>query len=134
MTHACRHCGSPLEQTVIDLGHQPPSNAYVTANQLHNPEITYPLQVFVCTNCWLVQLPTHAKADELFTPDYAYFSSTSKTWCAHAKRFVEEAVDRLGLNTESYVVELASNDGYLLQYLQQLGILSGVEPTMALQM
>ena len=132
MTHACRHCGSPLEQTVINLGHQPPSNAYLTTKQLLRPEITYPLQVYVCTSCWLVQLPAHAAADELFTPDYAYFSSTSKSWCAHAKRFVQEAVDRLKLGAESHVVELASNDGYLLQYFQELGIpCLGIEPTRA---
>jgi len=117
---------------VIDLGHQPPSNAYLTAEQLLEPEITYPLQVYVCTSCWLVQLPAHAAADELFTADYAYFSSTSSSWCAHAEHFVGEAVDRLGLGTDSLVVELASNDGYLLQYVQQRGIpCLGIEPTRA---
>lgn len=132
MTHSCRHCGSPLDYTVVDLGHQPPSNAYLTAEQLLEPEITYPLQVYVCTSCWLVQLPAHASADELFTADYAYFSSTSSSWCAHAKHFVGEAVDRLGLGPDSLVVELASNDGYLLQYVQQRGIRClGVEPTRA---
>jgi hypothetical protein len=119
MTYPCRHCGSPLEHPVIDLGHQPPSNAYLTAEQLLRPEITYPLQVYVCTRCWLVQLPAHAAAEELFTPDYAYFSSTSSSWCAHAERFVAKAVERLGLGACSRVVELASNDGYLLQYVQQ---------------
>jgi len=114
MNHCCRHCGSPLSQEVIDLGHQPPSNAYLKPEQLELPEITYPLKVFVCTSCWLVQLPAHAAADELFTADYAYFSSTSSSWCAHAERFVEVAVQRLGLGPESRVVELASNDGYLL--------------------
>lgn len=132
MTHACRHCRSPLEHTVIDLGHQPPSNAYLTAEQLLGPEITYPLQVYVCTTCWLVQLPAHAAAEELFTADYAYFSSTSTSWCAHAERFVGEAVERLGLGADSRVVELASNDGYLLQYVQQRGIpCLGIEPTRA---
>ncbi len=132
MTHACRHCGTPLENTVIDLGHQPPSNAYLTAEQLLGPEITYPLRVYVCTSCWLVQLPAHAAADELFTADYAYFSSTSSSWCAHAERFVGEAVERLGLGADSRVVELASNDGYLLQYVQQRGISClGIEPTRA---
>lgn len=130
MPHVCRHCGSPLEHSVIDLGHQPPSNAYLTPDQLFGPEITYPLQVYVCTSCWLVQLPAHAQADELFTPDYAYFSSTSNSWCAHAERFVGEAVERLGLRADSHVVELASNDGYLLQYVQRLGISClGIEPT-----
>ena len=132
MSHPCRHCGSPLHHEVIDLGHQPPSNAYLTAEQLALPEITYPLKVFVCTHCWLVQLPAHAAAEELFTADYAYFSSTSTSWCAHAERFVAAASERLGLGTESMVVELASNDGYLLQYVQQLGIpCLGIEPTHA---
>ena len=132
MPHACRHCASPLEHTVIDLGHQPPSNAYLTADQLLGPEITYPLQVYLCTNCWLVQLPAHATAEELFTPVYAYFSSTSTSWCAHAEHFVEKAVQRLGLGENSHVVELASNDGYLLQYVQQRNIpCLGIEPTRA---
>ena len=132
MSHHCRHCGSPLSQEVIDLGHQPPSNAYLKPEQLALPEITYPLKVFVCTSCWLVQLPAHAAADELFTADYAYFSSTSSSWCAHAERFVESAVQRLGLGPESWVVELASNDGYLLQYFQQRGVpCLGIEPTHA---
>jgi len=132
MTHACRHCRSPLEHTVIDLGHQPPSNAYLTAEQLLGPELTYPLQVYVCTSCWLVQLPAHAAAEELFTANYAYFSSTSSSWCAHAEHFVADAVDRLRLGRASRVVELASNDGYLLQYVQQRGIpCLGIEPTRA---
>jgi len=128
----CRHCGSPLEHTVIDLGHQPPSNAYLTPEQLAEPEITYPLKVFVCGRCWLVQLPAHASAEQLFTADYAYFSSTSSSWCAHAERFVAAAVERLELGAASQVVELASNDGYLLQYVQQRGIpCLGIEPTHA---
>ena len=132
MPHSCRHCGSLLEHKVIDLGHQPPSNAYLTVEQLLTPEITYPLQVYVCTTCWLVQLPAHASAEDLFTPDYAYFSSTSTSWCDHAERFVEEAVARLGLGATSHVVELASNDGYLLQYMQQRDIpCLGIEPTRA---
>jgi SAM-dependent methyltransferase len=130
--HCCRHCRSPLEQEVIDLGHQPPSNAYLTAEQLARPEITYPLRVYVCTTCWLVQLPAHAAADALFTADYAYFSSTSSSWCDHAERYVRAACDRLGLGADSLVVELASNDGYLLQYVQERGIpCLGIEPTAA---
>ena len=132
MPYPCRHCGSPITEEVIDLGHQPPSNAYLTPEQLALPEITYPLKVFVCPSCWLVQLPAHAAAEELFTADYAYFSSTSSSWCAHAERFVAAAVERLGLGPESLVVELASNDGYLLQYVQQRGIpCLGIEPTHA---
>jgi len=130
--HPCRHCGSPLQHPVIDLGHQPLSNAYLRPEQLALPEITYPLQVLVCTSCWLVQLPAHAAAEDLFTADYAYFSSTSSSWCSHAERFVAAAVERLALGPESMVVELASNDGYLLQYVQQRGIpCLGIEPTHA---
>ncbi|MCT0217083.1 class I SAM-dependent methyltransferase [Synechococcus sp. CS-1330] len=132
MPHTCRHCGSPLEHPVIDLGHQPPSNAYLRPEQLGLPEITYPLKVFVCSSCWLVQLPAHAAAEELFTADYAYFSSTSSSWCTHAERFVAAAVERLALGPQSLVVELASNDGYLLQYVQQRDIpCLGIEPTHA---
>ena len=128
----CRHCGTPLSQEVINLGHQPPSNAYLQPEQLALSELTYPLRVFVCSNCWLMQLPAHAAAAELFTADYAYFSSTSSSWCAHAERFVAAAVERLALGPESLVVELASNDGYLLQYVQQRGIpCLGIEPTTA---
>lgn len=118
--------------TVIDLGHHPPSNAYLTSEQLAEPEITYPLKLFVCDSCWLVQLPAHASAEELFTADYAYFSSTSSSWCAHAERFVAAAVESLQLGAKSQVVELASNDGYLLKYVQQRGIpCLGIEPTQA---
>lgn len=132
MNHTCRHCGSPLFKEVVDLGHQPPSNAYLTEEQLALPEITYPLKVFICTSCWLMQLPAHAKADQLFTPDYAYFSSTSSSWCAHANAYVAQAIDRLGLDKNSFVAEIASNDGYLLQYIKQQGIpCLGIEPTHA---
>jgi SAM-dependent methyltransferase len=132
MTYSCRHCGAPLNHEVIDLGHQPPSNAYLTADQLLKPEVTYPLKVYLCTQCWLMQLPAHAAAAELFTADYAYFSSTSSSWCAHAERFVTSAIQRLGLTVDSQVVEIASNDGYLLQYVQQRGIpCLGIEPTQA---
>lgn len=132
MPETCRHSGSPLENMVIDLGHQPPSNSYLSSDQLLLPEITYPLQVFVSTDSWLVQLPAHTAAEQLFTPDYAYFSSTSSTWCDHAKRFVNSAVESLDLGTQSFVVELASNDGYLLKYVKQLNIpCLGIEPTHA---
>lgn len=130
MVITCRHCGSTLKDQVIDLGHHPPSNAYLTAEQLAKPEVTYPLRLMVCTHCWLVQLPAHVTADELFSPDYAYFSSTSSSWCNHAQRFVTAAVARMGLGPQSRVVEIASNDGYLLQYVQRIGIpCLGIEPT-----
>ena len=128
----CRHCGSLLNHPVIDLGHQPPSNAYLRPDHLALPELTYPLRVFVCTSCWLVQLPSHASADQLFTSDYAYFSSTSSSWCAHAEEFVDIATNRLSLGSKSLVVEIASNDGYLLQYFKVKNIpCIGIEPTHA---
>ncbi len=127
---ACRHCGSLLLHEILDLGNQPPSNSYLTENQLYLPEITYPLKLYICTNCWLVQLPAHAPAEKLFTKDYAYFSSTSSTWLAHAKSYVSNVVKHLHLNKQSNVVELASNDGYLLQYVSEQGIpCLGIEPT-----
>jgi hypothetical protein len=129
-THSCRHCGTPLQQPVIDLGHQPPSNAYLQASQLNAPEITYPLQVYLCGGCRLLQLPAHATAEELFSADYPYLSSMSSSWCAHAAHTVTTAVERLGLGERSMVVELASNDGYLLQYVRQRQIpCLGIEPT-----
>lgn len=132
MSYSCRHCGSALEHEIIDLGNQPPSNAYRSVEQLLEPEITYPLRVMVCTQCWLVQLPAHAKAEDLFTSDYAYFSSTSSSWCAHAKCFAEDAIKRLELGPNSHVLELASNDGYLLQYFKENSIpCLGIEPTHA---
>jgi SAM-dependent methyltransferase len=126
----CRHCGSSLHHEVIDLGHQPPSNAYLGADQLGKPEITYPLKVYLCTSCWLMQLPAHTPAETLFGADYAYISSVSTSWCAHAERFVAAAVERLSLDTGSMVVELASNDGYLLRHVLERGIpCLGIEPT-----
>lgn len=128
----CRHCSETLNHSFLDLGHQPPSNAYLEEQHLCFSEVTYPLKVYVCTSCWLVQLPKHAEASELFNADYAYFSSTSSTWCEHSEAFVHHAVARLGLTENSMVTEIASNDGYLLQHLVALGIpCLGIEPTMA---
>ena len=130
MSHSCRFCKSPLNFSVIDLGHQPPSNSYLTQEQLSLPEKNYPLKVYICNKCWLMQLPEHKSSEELFTPDYAYFSSTSKSWCNHAKEFVNSAITKLGLGIKSNVIEIASNDGYLLQFMQERGIpCLGVEPT-----
>ncbi len=126
----CRHCGTILNRVFVDLGHQPPSNAYVPEDRLHAPEISFPLKVYVCEACWLVQLPAHAAANELFTADYAYFSSVSKSWVAHAERYVTAMVERFGLTANSFVTEVASNDGYLLQFVAGRGIpCLGIEPT-----
>lgn len=126
----CRHCGTPLTHTFLDLGFAPPSNAYLTQADLSKPEKYYPLKIKVCDQCWLVQTEDYAQADELFTPEYAYFSSTSSGWLAHAKRYAEKMTHELGLNAQSLVIEVASNDGYLLKNFVAAGIpCLGIEPT-----
>jgi 2-polyprenyl-3-methyl-5-hydroxy-6-metoxy-1,4-benzoquinol methylase len=126
----CRHCAAPVTLPLADLGTAPPSNAYLAAQALHGPERWYPLRVLVCEQCWLAQTEDFAQADELFSANYAYFSSYSSTWLAHAQAYVEAMVQRWGLNEHSKVVEVAANDGYLLQYVAQRGIpCLGVEPT-----
>lgn len=126
----CRHCGSALEHTFLDLGFAPPSNAYLAAADLARPETYYPLKVKVCHHCWLVQTEDYAQADELFSPDYAYFSSTSSGWLAHAARYTQAMITQLGLNNTSHVIEVASNDGYLLKNFVAANIpCLGIEPT-----
>jgi 2-polyprenyl-3-methyl-5-hydroxy-6-metoxy-1,4-benzoquinol methylase len=126
----CRHCGEQLNLQFADLASSPPSNAYISARQLKAVEKWYPLAVYVCTHCWLVQTEDYAHHSELFASDYAYFSSVSTSWLDHARRYVNEMISRYHLNAHSQVVEVASNDGYLLQYFHQLGIPSiGIEPT-----
>lgn len=126
----CRHCGAPLTHTFLDLGFAPPSNAYLTQADLSKPEKYYPLKIKVCDECWLVQTEDYAQADELFSPEYAYFSSTSSGWLAHAKRYAEKITHELRLNAQSLVIEVASNDGYLLKNFVAAGIpCLGIEPT-----
>lgn len=126
----CRHCQDELKQSLIDLATSPPSNAYLTQEKLHAPEKYFPLRVLVCTNCWLVQTEDYAGADELFSSDYAYFSSFSTTWLRHAEKYVTDMASRFGLNAQSHIVEVAANDGYLLQYAKARGIpCLGIEPT-----
>jgi len=126
----CRHCGSPLQHTFLDLGFAPPSNAYLTAEDLKRPEVYYPLKVNVCDQCWLVQTEDYAQAGNLFRPDYAYFSSTSSSWLEHAARYADTIRQELGLNSSSFVIEVASNDGYLLRNFVAAGIpCLGIEPT-----
>ncbi|MEO6678851.1 MAG: class I SAM-dependent methyltransferase [Pseudomonas sp.] len=126
----CRGCATPLALPLIDLGTSPPSNAYVRADQLEQAEQWVPLKVAVCQQCWLVQTEDYTSADSLFDAEYAYFSSFSSTWLAHAERYVSEMTERFGLNADSRVVEIAANDGYLLQYVAGRGIpCLGVEPT-----
>jgi len=126
----CRHCGTRLEQSFVDLGFAPPSNAYLLAEDLSNPEVYYPLRVKVCQRCWLVQTEDYARAEELFSADYAYFSSTSRSWLDHAARYVQMITERLRLGSEHFVIEVASNDGYLLKNFVAAGIpCLGIEPT-----
>ena len=126
----CRHCGTNLVLPLIDLGSAPPSNAYLTEKTLKAPEKWFPLKVLVCSQCWLVQTEDYAGAEELFDADYAYFSSFSTSWLKHAEQYVADMTNRFKLNSESHVVEVAANDGYLLQYVKAKGIpCLGVEPT-----
>lgn len=128
----CRHCRSDATAPFLDLGHAPLSNAYLTQAGLREPETTYPLRLFVCERCRLVQTEDHAAATDVFGADYAYFSSTSSGWVAHAKAHVETMAARLDLGANSFVVEVASNDGYLLQHVRDRGIpCLGIEPTAA---
>lgn len=126
----CRHCRAELKLQMIDLGSAPPSNAYLTPDSLDGSEKAYPLKVMVCEQCWLVQTQDFAQADELFSSDYAYFSSYSTSWLQHAECYVIDMAERFRLNPDSHVVEVASNDGYLLQYVKARGIpCTGIEPT-----
>jgi SAM-dependent methyltransferase len=124
----CRLCATELTHTFVDLGMSPPCESYLTSEQLDHGETFYPLHVRVCADCLLVQLPAYIAAEEIFS-HYAYFSSYSDSWVAHARRFIDSAADRLALTTGSFVIEVASNDGYLLQHVVERGIRAlGIEP------
>ena len=124
----CRACGALLQATVVDLGLSPPCEQFVTAEQLDDSEVFYPLHVRVCEQCWLVQLPELVGAEEIFR-EYAYFSAYSDSWVVHARRYVEAMIEREQLDASSFVVELASNDGYLLQHFLPRGIpVLGIDP------
>ncbi|MEM8845332.1 MAG: SAM-dependent methyltransferase, partial [Pseudomonadota bacterium] len=126
----CRFCKSPLKLELIDLVNCPPSNSYLSKEQLNLPEVYYPLKVLVCTNCWLAQVGEFKKHNEIFNQDYAYFSSFSTSWLTHCKQYVSMIIERLRLDKSSSVMEIASNDGYLLQYFQENKIKCiGIEPT-----
>src|SRR5688500_9811019 len=127
-TSCCRFCGASLRHTFIDLGMSPLANMYLTPAQLHQMEPFYPLHVYVCEHCFLTQLQEFASPQHIFS-DYAYFASYSDTWLRHARLYTETIVERFGLNAQSQVVEIASNDGYLLQYFAARGIpVLGIEP------
>lgn len=128
MSSKCRFCDHPLTHTFVDLGMSPLSNRFLTAEQLHEMEPFYPLHAYVCDRCLLVQLEEFETPERIFD-DYAYFSSYSETWLEHARRYVEAVTPRLGLNASSRVIEIASNDGYLLQFFKKRGIsVLGIEP------
>ena len=126
----CRHCDSVIKNTFLDLGFAPPSNAYLDSDHLSCHEVHYPLKVNVCEDCWLVQTEDYNDADELFTEEYAYFSSTSNSFVEHAKKYSQEVIKRFNLSSQSFVMEIASNDGYLLRNFVESSIpCIGVEPT-----
>ena len=126
----CRFCNHELNIEFIDLVNSPASNSFLTKVQLNEPEVFYPLKVFVCDKCFLVQVDEYKKSDAIFDGEYVYFSSYSTSWLSHAKKYTEMMTSRFGFNEKSKVVEIASNDGYLLQYFKEKNIpVLGIEPT-----
>ncbi len=126
----CRYCKQTLTTKFVELVNCPPSNAFLSSTQLSEAENYYPLTIFVCDSCFLVQVDEYKKAQEIFNSDYVYFSSYSKSWVEHARRYAESMVQRFGYNKDSLVVEVASNDGYLLQHFKNMGVpVLGIEPT-----
>ena len=126
----CRHCSELLQNTFLDLGFQPPSNSYISIEGLNTPETYFPLKLFVCDKCWLVQTEDHLSSDHFFNEEYAYFSSISSSWLKHASNYCEMIIKRLKLDEESFIIEVASNDGYLLKNFVSAGIpCLGIEPT-----
>jgi hypothetical protein len=126
----CRLCGNDIEDIVLDLVNAPPSNAYLRKEQLNNPETYYPLKIMVCKHCWLVQMDEYASSADIFDDDYLYFSSYSTSWVNHARKYVDMITYRLSLSKKSHVMEIASNDGYLLQFFVKKSIpCIGVEPS-----
>jgi 2-polyprenyl-3-methyl-5-hydroxy-6-metoxy-1,4-benzoquinol methylase len=126
----CRFCKESLKIKFVDLTNCPPSNAFLTFDQLNEPENYYPLAIYVCGKCYLVQVDEYKKAKEIFNNDYVYFSSYSKSWVEHARQYVENMVNRFHFNEDSFVIEIASNDGYLLQHFKTKGVpVLGIEPT-----
>ena len=126
----CRFCKTELEHVFIDLGNSPASNSFLTKEQLNEPEIFYPLKVYTCHNCFLVQVDEYKKSGAIFNNEYAYFSSYSHTWLQHARDYTDMMIARFGFDSAAQVIEVASNDGYLLQYFKERNIpVLGIEPT-----
>lgn len=126
----CRFCNTELNDVFIDLGNSPASNSFLTNDELLEPEIYFPLKVYTCENCFLVQIDEYKKSDAIFNNNYVYYSSFSKSWLEHAARYCEMMIERFGYNESSLVIEVASNDGYLLQYFEKQKVkVLGIEPT-----
>jgi 2-polyprenyl-3-methyl-5-hydroxy-6-metoxy-1,4-benzoquinol methylase len=126
----CRFCNNVLTNEFVDLGFSPPSNSYLKPSDLNKPETFFPLRIMVCEKCFLVQVDEFAKHEDIFNSDYAYFSSFSTSWLAHAKAYTKMMIETFGFNSQSQVIEIASNDGYLLQYFKEQNIpVLGIEPT-----
>ena len=128
VNRTCRFCGSALQRTFVDLGMSPLCETYPSLAELNRGESYYPLHVYICEQCWLVQLEEYESAENIFS-DYAYFASYSDSWLKHCEKYCNEMKARLGLNEKSFVAEVASNDGYLLQYFVRMGVpVLGIEP------
>lgn len=126
----CRFCKTELTHLFIDLFNSPASNSFLSKEELNEPETYFPLKVFTCPKCFLVQIDEYKKTEDIFSQQYVYFSSYSSSWLAHAKKYTEMMIDRFGYNEKSQVIEIASNDGYLLQYFKEWNIsVLGIEPT-----
>ncbi len=126
----CRHCKKDLKHEFVDLISSPPANSFLSNEELNEPEVYYPLKLYVCHECFLVQIDEYKKATDIFNSDYIYYSSFSQSWLEHAKRYTEMMRERFGINEDSMVVEIASNDGYLLQYFKEKNVsVMGIEPT-----
>jgi 2-polyprenyl-3-methyl-5-hydroxy-6-metoxy-1,4-benzoquinol methylase len=126
----CRFCQNKLTHQFVDLGFSPPSNSFLKLEQLNQPETFYPLRIMVCEKCYLVQIDEFASHEDIFNSDYVYFSSFSKSWLEHAQKYTEIMIERFKFDDKSQIIEIASNDGYLLQYFKKKGIsVLGIEPT-----
>jgi 2-polyprenyl-3-methyl-5-hydroxy-6-metoxy-1,4-benzoquinol methylase len=126
----CRFCGHVLEHEFVDLGNSPPSNSFLTREESSRPEVFFPLKLFLCHRCFLVQIDEVKKSEEIFSREYIYYSSFSTSWVEHARRYVDMIADRFDLNNNSLVIEIASNDGYLLQHVKEKNIpCLGIEPS-----
>ena len=130
----CRHCNTVLKHELIDLYSSPLSNSFLTEEQLNEPEVMYPLRPYVCESCFLVQIDEYKKSTEIFNSEYVYFSSYSSSWLEHSKKYADTITEKLNLDKDSFVIEVACNDGYLLQYFKKKKSHAlGLSPALQLQ-